>query len=178
MLHVSWSNETLQNHRPHFHRPTHNRPGRQRSTVTTSRGTSAAANTRTQSSFRKARRNDTGPSCLHRPEAISQLLDRCKDGFEMVAGSRYTVGGSISGWPLGRRVLSRAATVLTRSILKLPISDPMSSRRPPRTKAESVEVPGPGLRKSQPLKTPHTARARGARPRPTTDHRAAKCGVA
>src|SRR5271155_6013501 len=99
MLHISNFNETLQNHRPHFHRPTHNRPGRQRSTVTTSRGTSAAANTRTQSSFRKARRNDTGPSCLHRPEAISQLLDRCKDGFEMVAGSRYTVGGSISGWP-------------------------------------------------------------------------------
>ena len=62
----------------------------------------------------------------HRPEAISQLLDRCKDGFEMVAGSRYTVGGSISGWPLGRRVLSRVLTVLTRSMLKLPISDPMS----------------------------------------------------
>jgi len=62
----------------------------------------------------------------HRPEAISQLLDRCKDGFEMVVGSRYVIGGSISGWPLGRRALSRAATVVSRSMLGLPISDPMS----------------------------------------------------
>src|SRR5580704_10825931 len=62
-LHISQSNETLQNHRPHFHRPTHNRPGRHCSTVTASRGTSAAASRRTQSSFRKARRNEIGPSC-------------------------------------------------------------------------------------------------------------------
>ena len=62
----------------------------------------------------------------HRPEAISELLDRCEDGFELVVGSRYIVGGSISGWPLGRRALSRAATVVSRSLLGLPISDPLS----------------------------------------------------
>ncbi len=50
-------------HRPHFHRPTHNLPGRQCSTVTASRGTSAAASNRAQSSSRKARWKDTGPSC-------------------------------------------------------------------------------------------------------------------
>jgi hypothetical protein len=53
---------TKHQHRPHFHRPTHNRPGRQRSTVTASREISADDSSRTQSSFRKARRNDTGPS--------------------------------------------------------------------------------------------------------------------
>src|ERR1700677_1536978 len=42
------SNETLQNHRPHFHRPTHNRAGRQCSTVTASCGISAAASKRTR----------------------------------------------------------------------------------------------------------------------------------
>ena len=50
-------------HPPHFRRPTHRRPGRQCSTVTASRGTSAAASSRNQSSSRKARRNETGPSC-------------------------------------------------------------------------------------------------------------------
>ena len=64
MLPISWSNGALQNHRPHFHRPTHNRPGRQRSTVAIPRGTSAVDNRRAQSSFRKARRNETGPSCF------------------------------------------------------------------------------------------------------------------
>src|ERR1700729_52831 len=60
---ISQFNETRQNHRHHFHRPTHKRPGRQRFTVSVSCGTSAAARRRTQSSFQKARRNDTGPSC-------------------------------------------------------------------------------------------------------------------
>ena len=61
----------------HFHRPTHNRPGRQCSTVTASSGTSAAASNRAQSSSRKARRKDTGPSCrtnrCHRMILTSQL---------------------------------------------------------------------------------------------------------
>src|ERR1700727_234754 len=60
---LSKSNESLQNHRSHFHRPTHNRPGRHCFTFTASCGTSAAASRRTQSSSRKARRNETGPSC-------------------------------------------------------------------------------------------------------------------
>ncbi len=62
----------------------------------------------------------------HPPEAISQLLETCENGFEMVVGSRYIVGGSTSGWPLGRQALSRAATVVTRSLLGLPIRDPLS----------------------------------------------------
>src|SRR5277367_6285222 len=83
-LHVSKSNETLHSHRPHFHRPTHNRPGRHCSTVTASCGTSAAASRRAQSSFLKARRNDTGPSCrtsqCHRTHPNIRLLhsDRSK----------------------------------------------------------------------------------------------------
>src|ERR1700735_1036349 len=42
-LHISSSNDTPQNRRPHFHLPTHNRPGRHFSTVAASRGISAAA---------------------------------------------------------------------------------------------------------------------------------------
>ena len=47
----------------HIHRPTHKPPGRQCSTVSAFCGTSAAVSNRTQSSFRNARRKDTGPSC-------------------------------------------------------------------------------------------------------------------
>jgi len=62
----------------------------------------------------------------HSPEAVSQLLEKCENGFEMVVGSRYIAGGSISGWPLGRQALSRAATIVTRLLLGLPIRDPLS----------------------------------------------------
>jgi dolichol-phosphate mannosyltransferase len=62
----------------------------------------------------------------HPPEAISQLLEKCEDGVEMVVGSRYIAGGSISGWPLSRHALSWAATIVTRLLLGLPIRDPLS----------------------------------------------------
>jgi dolichol-phosphate mannosyltransferase len=62
----------------------------------------------------------------HPPEAISELLATCEGGAEMAVGSRYVAGGSISGWPFSRRRLSRAATVMTRWLLRIPVRDPLS----------------------------------------------------
>ncbi|HEV3115119.1 MAG TPA: polyprenol monophosphomannose synthase [Candidatus Binataceae bacterium] len=62
----------------------------------------------------------------HPPEAVPELLAELQRGFEMVVGSRYVAGGSISGWPPTRRILSRTATVLTCRALDLSIQDPMS----------------------------------------------------
>jgi dolichol-phosphate mannosyltransferase len=62
----------------------------------------------------------------HPSEAIPQLLALIDSGFDLVIGSRYVAEGSISDWPMARRLLSRVATMVTRRILNLPIHDPMS----------------------------------------------------
>jgi dolichol-phosphate mannosyltransferase len=49
----------------------------------------------------------------HPPEKIAELLQPLLDGqADMVIGSRYVKGGSTPGWPLWRRILSRAAAAL------------------------------------------------------------------
>jgi dolichol-phosphate mannosyltransferase len=49
----------------------------------------------------------------HPPEKISELLQPLLDGkADVVIGSRYVKGGSTPGWPIWRKVLSRAAAAL------------------------------------------------------------------
>lgn len=49
----------------------------------------------------------------HPPERIKDLLAPLRAGTaDMVVGSRYVKGGSTSGWPLWRRILSRAGAAL------------------------------------------------------------------
>jgi dolichol-phosphate mannosyltransferase len=43
---------------------------------------------------------------------IPNLIAPLKDGYDMVVGSRYTVGGKVVGWELGRRIISRCACLL------------------------------------------------------------------
>ncbi len=63
----------------------------------------------------------------HQPEAVPALLATMAGGeFDMVIGSRYVAGGVISHWPWHRRSLSRLATAVTRSLLRLRIRDPLS----------------------------------------------------
>ncbi len=46
----------------------------------------------------------------HPPEKIAELLQPLLEGrADMVIGSRYVKGGSTPGWPVWRRILSRAA---------------------------------------------------------------------
>jgi dolichol-phosphate mannosyltransferase len=54
------------------------------------------------------------------------LVDAVEHGVECAVGSRYTRGGQIEQWPIGRRLLSRGATRLVRSVLGVPIRDPLS----------------------------------------------------
>ena len=64
----------------------------------------------------------------HPPERISQLLERIKDGADIVVGSRYVPGGEIEAWPLKRRFYSKGARAV--AYLLLPrcrnVKDPMS----------------------------------------------------
>jgi dolichol-phosphate mannosyltransferase len=62
----------------------------------------------------------------HDPEAIASLI-ASMDGADMVIGSRYmnnTV--NVINWPLSRLVLSKAASIYTRVITGMPVSDPTS----------------------------------------------------
>ncbi|MGV3658309.1 MAG: polyprenol monophosphomannose synthase [Chitinophagaceae bacterium] len=61
----------------------------------------------------------------HNPEDLPRLYDACKHGGADVAvGSRYVRGGGVDNWPWDRIALSKGASVYTRLITWMPISDP------------------------------------------------------
>jgi dolichol-phosphate mannosyltransferase len=58
----------------------------------------------------------------HRPDDLPRLL-RGLSQFDIVIGSRYVEGGSISGWPFHRKVASRLASAFGRLWLGLSVRD-------------------------------------------------------
>jgi dolichol-phosphate mannosyltransferase len=58
----------------------------------------------------------------HNPRDIPRLVEAAQEA-DIVVGSRYIKGGSTPGWPLRRRLISRTASLLVRSMLGLPIRD-------------------------------------------------------
>jgi len=61
----------------------------------------------------------------HPPEKIPEMVRQITEGrADMVVGSRHVPGGSIEDWPIHRRLLSKAATLLARPLTK--VKDPMS----------------------------------------------------
>jgi dolichol-phosphate mannosyltransferase len=60
----------------------------------------------------------------HPPSYIPALLRACQeDHADLSLGSRYVPGGSIEGWSLGRRLLSRFGSLYARFWLKMPFKD-------------------------------------------------------
>jgi len=62
----------------------------------------------------------------HPPRYLPQLVNAMHDGvteFDVAVGSRYVQGGSIVGWPLRRRVMSRCVNAFARVALGLPTRD-------------------------------------------------------
>ena len=63
----------------------------------------------------------------HPPQTIpSLLLELEGSDCDIVVASRYIRGGSIIGWPIKRRMLSKGATKIARYGLGIRITDPMS----------------------------------------------------
>ena len=58
----------------------------------------------------------------HNPRDIPRLVEAAEDA-DIVIGSRYVRGGSTSGWPFRRRLISRAASFVVRVLLGLRIRD-------------------------------------------------------
>lgn len=60
----------------------------------------------------------------HDPEMIGPMLEAMQ-GAELVIGSRYVNNTvNVVNWPLSRLVLSKAASIYTRLITGMPVSDP------------------------------------------------------
>jgi dolichol-phosphate mannosyltransferase len=56
----------------------------------------------------------------HDPKALSGLIAPIVAGdADLVIGSRYTTGGQVEGWGLGRRLISRCGSVFARTVLGL-----------------------------------------------------------
>lgn len=58
----------------------------------------------------------------HRPEDLPRLLAEVP-GAHLVIGSRWVPGGSVVNWPLHRKLISRAGSLYSRTMLGLPVRD-------------------------------------------------------
>jgi dolichol-phosphate mannosyltransferase len=59
----------------------------------------------------------------HNPKDLVRLLEACENGADVAVGSRYTKGGQVSNWPIGRILMSYFASVYVRIVLWLPVKD-------------------------------------------------------
>jgi dolichol-phosphate mannosyltransferase len=67
----------------------------------------------------------------HDPAQLPRLLEGAVacDEIDVVIGSRYAEGGSIVGWPLHRKLMSRLVNGFATICLRLPVSDCSGSMR-------------------------------------------------
>jgi dolichol-phosphate mannosyltransferase len=59
----------------------------------------------------------------HNPKAILQLLTRMQCGCGITIGSRYCRGGGTVGWPFTRKIISRAANTVAKSVVGFRLND-------------------------------------------------------
>lgn len=62
----------------------------------------------------------------HDESILPAMLDKVRQGADIVVGTRYAGGGSTGEWDASRKSMSLLATRLSRLILKQEVSDPMS----------------------------------------------------
>jgi len=65
----------------------------------------------------------------HDPVELPRLLDAAAEGADLVVGSRYVPGGSVTNWSRGRVALSRAGNTYARLMLGIPLHDATSGFR-------------------------------------------------
>ncbi|MEN9549162.1 MAG: hypothetical protein RIR12_1753 [Bacteroidota bacterium] len=60
----------------------------------------------------------------HNPHDLNRLYDSCKyGGADVAIGSRYVKGGGFVNWPKNRILLSKGASIYTKIITWIPVSD-------------------------------------------------------
>jgi dolichol-phosphate mannosyltransferase len=67
----------------------------------------------------------------HDPSVLPTMLAiaKAQPEVDVVVGSRYVTDGSIDGWPMRRRVMSRMVNQFATTILRLPVTDCSGSMR-------------------------------------------------
>lgn len=65
----------------------------------------------------------------HNPQDLPRLVNAVSNGCHLAVGSRYCKNGKTQGWPLTRRIISRIANSLARTILGLKLQDCTSGYR-------------------------------------------------
>lgn len=65
----------------------------------------------------------------HDPGMIPIMLNKIREGADVVVGSRYVAGGGVRNWPLSRRLLSRWGNVYTAIVLGVGVHDCTSGFR-------------------------------------------------
>jgi apolipoprotein N-acyltransferase len=65
----------------------------------------------------------------HAPAELGALLDAARERFDLVVGSRYVPGGSVTNWSRTRVALSRAGNTYARLMLGIPLRDATSGFR-------------------------------------------------
>jgi dolichol-phosphate mannosyltransferase len=58
----------------------------------------------------------------HQPEQLQRLLDALEEA-DLVIGSRWTTGGTVTNWNVVRKALSRGGNLYARTILGVPVRD-------------------------------------------------------
>lgn len=59
----------------------------------------------------------------HDPSYLPRLLQLCRGEADVAVGSRWVTGGGVRGWPLHRRLISRAGSLYARTVLGVPLRD-------------------------------------------------------
>jgi dolichol-phosphate mannosyltransferase len=59
----------------------------------------------------------------HAPDDVERLIDAIADGADVALGSRYTPGGGVADWGVGRRLVSRGGCLYAQAVLSLGIRD-------------------------------------------------------
>ena len=63
----------------------------------------------------------------HPPQTIPKMVEELRSSdCDIVVASRYVKGGSVSGWPFKRKLISKGATKIAQHGLGIKIKDPMS----------------------------------------------------
>lgn len=79
----------------------------------------------------------------HDPATLPELLRQVDAGADVVIGSRYVAGGSITDWPTIRRLLSRMGNLYASTVLALGIRDATSGFRAYRAGVLEIINAGP-----------------------------------
>jgi dolichol-phosphate mannosyltransferase len=59
----------------------------------------------------------------HNPQDLIRLREACEEGADVAVGSRYTKGGKVDNWPVGRILMSYFASVYVNLVLWLGVRD-------------------------------------------------------